>query len=235
VRIDVRPGVSRFVTRTEQVESRHSFSFGPHYDPDNIGFALLAAHNDDVLHPGGGFPSHAHRGVDIVTWLVSGALRHLDDAGGVGLVRPGSAQLLSAGTGVRHSEHNDVDTVTRYVQMWIVSDDEKPSRYALASAPAGNGAFALIAAGDAEAPLHLRRTGARLFAGRFRAGERTPLPRAAFVHVYVVRGALLLADLPLLAGDAARITDPAEIAVSADADCEVLVWLMDADRWRPPH
>jgi redox-sensitive bicupin YhaK (pirin superfamily) len=79
--VDVRRSSSRFVSRTDRVESRHSFSFGPHYDPDNTRFGALVAHNEDVLLHGGGFDAHPHQGIDIVSWVLSGALRHHDDAG----------------------------------------------------------------------------------------------------------------------------------------------------------
>lgn len=233
MRVDVRSATTRFVTATDWVESRHSFSFGPHYDPANVGFGLLVAHNDDVMQPAGGFSEHPHRGVDIVTWVVSGALSHADDAGGSGVVSPGVAQVLSAGRGVRHSEVNATDSVTRYVQMWVSSDDDSPPAYSVARTPAGAGEFAVVASGSGDAPLRLRQPAARLFAAALPSGARAALPLAMRVHLFVVDGAALLDNVPLLAGDAARMTEAEPVSVTATADTQLLVWTMDANRWRP--
>jgi redox-sensitive bicupin YhaK (pirin superfamily) len=235
MRVDVHPAAARFVTATDLVESRHSFSYGPHYDPANVGFGLLVAHNADSLQPGGGFAEHPHRGVDIVTWVVSGALAHSDDVGGGAVVTPGVAQVLSAGRGVRHSEVNACDGVTRYLQMWVSSDDEGEPTYSSADADFGVGEFRLVAApGSGDAPLRLRQPAARLLAASLGAGEQTALPLGKFVHLFVADGAVLLDDVPLLAGDAARVTDAKPRPITATADAELLVWAMEAEVWRPP-
>jgi quercetin 2,3-dioxygenase len=232
VQIDVRPSSARFVTRTEWLESRHCFSYGPHYDVGNVGFGTLVAHNDDLLEPGGGFADHPHRGVEIVTWMVSGALRHNDDHGGSRVVQPGTVQRLRTGAGVVHSEVNASDTVARYIQMWLMPDDELPAAYDVAEAPAGEGEFALIASSTADAPISLC-TKASLLAGQFRPGDTASLPTAAFVHLYVIDGAVLLGDVPLLAGDAARVIDGNNLEITADADSQLLVWAMESSAWRP--
>jgi redox-sensitive bicupin YhaK (pirin superfamily) len=231
--IDVRLAQSRFVTRTDWVDSRHSFSYGRHYDPANVRFGVLAAHNDDLLQPGGGFTDHPHRGIDIVTWVVTGALEHADDTGGSAVVTPGVPQLLSSGAGVRHSEINVSDGVTRYIQMWISSDDGDPPAHSTASVSAGWGSFAIVASGGEPAPLRLRQPGASLFAARLRAGFSLPVPTARFVHLFVVSGAALLGDVPLVAGDAARVTEASSLALATEADAEVLAWAMNAEAWRP--
>ena len=234
--IDVRAAGSRFETRTDWVVSRHSFSFGPHYDPANTRFGPLIAHNDEVLQPAGGFPEHPHRAVDIVTWVVQGALRHTDDAGGSGVVRPGVAQRLSAGSGVRHSELNAADGPTRYVQMWVMTDDDEPPDYALADVPGlDGGGLVPVASGRDGAPLRLRRAGADLFAARLPAGTELAIPAAPLTHLFVVSGSVLLENVPLLEGDAARVIEATSLTVvaplaasgarvDADADAEVLAW-----------
>lgn len=232
MRIDVRPSSARFVTRSDWLESRHSFSYGAHYDPANVGFARLVAHNDDLLQPGGGFSDHPHRGVEIITWVVAGALRHTDDHGGSGIVSPGVVQRLRTSDGVVHSEVNAADGITRYIQMWVMPDDEKPAAYDVAEVSPGEGEFALIASGSIDAPLSLC-TKASLLAGQFRDGDVTPLPAAAFIHLYVIDGALMLGDVPLLAGDAARVIEGAGLTITADADAQLLVWAMDSPAWRP--
>src|SRR5689334_8008817 len=100
-------------------ETWHAFSFGAHYDPDNVGFGLLSACNEEHLAPGAGFAEHPHRDVEIVTWVVEGVLEHRDSAGHFGIVRPGQAQRLSAGSGVRHTENNAEEGPLRFVQMWL--------------------------------------------------------------------------------------------------------------------
>ncbi|AYY15561.1 pirin family protein [Actinobacteria bacterium YIM 96077] len=125
-------GANRFVSTEPGVTSRHSFSFGQHYDPENIGFGLLVMNNDDLLQPGAGYGTHPHRDVEIVTWVLDGALVHRDSTGAGGVVYPGLAQRLSAGRGVRHSEFNDTgsagdvqgkESPLRFVQMWVPPDE----------------------------------------------------------------------------------------------------------------
>ena len=109
--IDVRRAAERFASETDRVTSRHSFSFGPHYDPDNVGYAVLVAHNDDLVAPGGGYDLHPHADLEIVTWVLEGSLVHEDSHGHSGVVHPGTVQRLSAGSGVQHSERNDAPGV----------------------------------------------------------------------------------------------------------------------------
>ncbi|MGH8891213.1 MAG: pirin family protein, partial [Acidothermaceae bacterium] len=142
---------------------------------------------------------------------------------------------LSAGTGVVHSEVNASDAVTRYVQMWLMADDETPPEYRVAEAPAGDRVFAVIASGTASAPVRLRQPDATLSAANLSPGDATLLPAAAFAHLYVIEGAAMLGDVPLLAGDAARIVDAAGLAVTADLDSQLLLWSMDAETWRPSY
>jgi redox-sensitive bicupin YhaK (pirin superfamily) len=233
VPIDVRLGVDRFETRTDWLVSRHSFSFGPHYDPANTRLGALVAHNDDVLSPGRGFPEHAHRDVEIVTWVVEGALEHTDSTGGSAVVRPGVVGRLSTGAGVRHIEANPSDAPTRYLQMWILADDDGPPAYDTAdvSAALGSGRFVAVAGGD-DAAVTLRCAGARFSVARLPARRSAQLPSASVLHVFVARGSVLLSvgtladPVALGDGDAARITDGVDLHVSALQDAEVLVWAL---------
>jgi quercetin 2,3-dioxygenase len=238
MRIDVRPAASRGVTRTEQVVSRHSFSYGRYYDPADVSFGVLLAHNDDELAPGGGFGDHPHRGVEIITWVVTGALRHVDSLGSQEVVGPGRVQRFSTGTGVRHSEVNAATGPTRYLQMWIAAAHEEAPDYAVAQAPPGDGEFVPIVAGTPSrpAPLSLRQPAATLLAARLDAGRSAALPKARFAHVFVVLGSAEVTGAvhgSLDAGDAARITGARDLSVRALARCDVLVWAMDGEVWRP--
>ncbi len=236
MRVDVRPAASRFETRTDWLVSRHSFSYGPHYDPDNTSFGVLLASNDDELAPGGGFGDHPHRGVEIVTWVTEGALRHTDDLGSDQVVSPGMLQRLSAGSGVRHSEVNATGSVARYVQMWVVDDDQARPDYAVAEAPASRGAFVALASGSAPAPLRLRQAAATLLVAQIAVGGAATLRGGRFTHLFVTRGSITAGPASLAEGDAARISDAGDLVVRADAGtgAQVLAWVMDAQAWRPP-
>lgn len=229
--IDVHRAADRFVTRTDWLDSRHSFSHGAHYDPGNTVFGLLVAHNADVVRAGRGFDPHPHRDLEILTWVLDGELHHDDDAGGAGVVGPGVVQRLSAGSGVRHSEHAGPDADVRLVQMWVLPDEGgRPPGYARRDVTAllGTGRLEVVASGmphhvDA---LPIRQRHAALHAGTLLAGAVESLPPAPFVHLFVVRGAIGIGDV-LIAGDAARITGSDGLRLTAGPDgAEVLVWEM---------
>ena len=130
--IDVRRAGDRPVTAIDWLDSKHSFSFGPHYDPTNTHFGLLMVSNDDVVQAGAGFDTHPHRDMEIVTWVLSGSLVHQDSEGHSGVIHPGLAQRMSAGRGILHSEKNDAWRLdasiaeharerpdVHFVQMWV--------------------------------------------------------------------------------------------------------------------
>jgi redox-sensitive bicupin YhaK (pirin superfamily) len=234
--IEVRRAGDRAVTRTDWLESRHSFSYGPHYDPANTHFGLLLACNEDRLAAGAGFDLHPHRDVEVVTWVLAGALRHADDAGHRGEARPGVVQRMSAGAGVRHAEHAG-PAGAHYVQMWL-----RPAE------PGGPPAYDTVAVGAGLAELTpLRQPAATLHAGRLPAGGAAALPAAAYWHVLVVAGTVELlaraavggagADpgpaepsaggAPVLGpGDAARLAGAGPVRLHTPAGAEVIAWEM---------
>ena len=123
--IDIRRADERFTTKLDWLDSKHSFSFGPHFDPANTHHGLLLVNNDDVVKGGAGFGTHPHRDMEIVTWVLSGELEHHDSAGNHGVIYPGLAQRMSAGTGIDHSEHNhNADLDVHFLQMWGRPDAE---------------------------------------------------------------------------------------------------------------
>ncbi|WP_238453774.1 pirin family protein [Micromonospora sp. ATA51] len=131
--VDVRRAADRFTTRLSWLDSKHSFSFSRHYDPANTHHGLLLVNNDDVVHPGTGFETHPHQDMEIVTWVLRGSLVHQDSTGHSGVIYPGLAQRMSAGTGILHSEKNDAwrlagttphDDPVHFVQMWVIPDEE---------------------------------------------------------------------------------------------------------------
>ncbi len=211
--IDVRRSAGRFTTENEWLTSRHSFSFGSHYDPGNVAQAVLVAHNDDVVAPGHGYDTHPHADLEIVTWVLAGSLVHQDSEGRSGVLHPGLAQRLSAGRGVLHSERNDAPGAaepTRFVQMWLRPDEPglQPS-YHQREVHAGSGLLP-VASGIAglDAAVRIHTSGAALHVARLAAGETLTLPDAPRLHVFVARGAADVEGVGVLAeGDAARFTD----------------------------
>lgn len=205
----------------------HSFSFGPHYDPANLGFGPLVCHNDDVLDPSAtevaGYPEHPHTELEIVTWVLEGALVHTDPSGGRHVVEAGRAQVLSAGTGVRHSEVADPRSGRcRFVQAWLTPSvpGTDPS-YVLGEAPPTSSGLVEVAGGNG---LPIGTTGARLLVARLSAGASVSLPEDPRQHVFAATGAVSLAGLDLHAGDAVRLTDEPGHVVTAGAETELLVW-----------
>ncbi len=219
--VEIRRGNTRFLSRVPGRLTRHAFSFGEHYDPERLSFGPMVCHDDHVVRGGQGFEEHAHSDLEIVTWVVSGAVRHVDDAGREEVVPAGSLAVLSAGSGVRHSE-TAVEGAgpTRWVQTWLRPDatGTDPS-YAVAAVDPG-------ARGLVPAPLGVGVDGASLAVAQLRGGDTLELPVAPRVHVYVARGALLRFSLaePLAVGDTICATDEPAHPVVAAVDTQLLVW-----------
>lgn len=254
--VDVRRAGDRQHTDIEWLDSRHSFSFGRHYDPGNTHFGLLLVSNDDVVKSGLGFELHPHRDMEIVTWVLEGSLVHQDSEGNNGLIYPGLAQRMSAGTGILHSEKNDSWTLegekhdqdVHFVQMWVPPDtravepgyEQLDISDALGPVDAGSGDLVVVASGM---PAHrenraisIRQQCAALYAARLRPGDDVTLPTAPFAHVFVARGSVDLEGSGVLAtGDAARITVSEGRRTTAGSEgAEVLVWAMAARLAAPP-
>lgn len=229
--IDVRRADDRPHTRIAWLDSRHSFSFGGHWDPTNTGHGLLLVNNDDVVRAGSGFDTHPHRDMEIVTWVISGELEHKDSERNRGIIYPGLAQRMSAGRGIWHSEMNaSGDTDVHFVQMWVQPDTESidPGYEQLdINAELARGGLVPIASGKGhDAAISIRQRGAVLWGGRLGAGERVSIPDDRHVHVFVPVGS---ADLegagPLSTGDAVRLTAAGAPTLTAgETGAEVLVW-----------
>lgn len=228
--IDVRRAAQRFTTTTDRLTSRHSFSFGPHYDPANVAFAELVAHNDDVVAPGAGYDTHPHVDTEIVTWVLEGSLVHQDSNGVAGVLRPGQVQRMTAGRGVLHSERNDepgAAAPTRFVQMWLRPDEPglDPS-YQQHDVGAATGLVPLVSGVDGhDAVARIHTSGAALHVARLAPGESVALPDAPHLHVFVARGAVDLEGAGRLdEGDAARFTGDGGPRLTAVTAAEALVW-----------
>ncbi|QJY47386.1 pirin family protein [Pseudonocardia broussonetiae] len=238
--VDVRRAGDRYATRIDWLDSKHSFSFGPHYDPDNTHFGVLMVSNDDVVRAGSGFDTHPHRDMEIVTWVLDGSLVHQDSTGHSGLITPGLAQRMSAGTGILHSEKNDAvgaATDVHFVQMWVVPDESgvAPGYEQLdISSELDGGGLVVVASGmgkhASDRAISISQRHAALYAARPAAGAVVSLPTSPLAHLFVARGAVDLEGVGVLqAGDSARVTasDGRTLAAGPDG-AEVLVWEMHA-------
>jgi len=231
-------------TRLGWLDSKHSFSFGRHYDPANSHHGLLLVNNDDTVKPGTGFETHPHRDMEIVTWVLQGSLVHQDSEGHTGVIYPGLAQRMSAGTGILHSEKNDswrlagaehADPV-HFVQMWVVPDETgiTPGYEQL---EIGHellaGGLVPVASGMPDhsdaAAIRIKNRYAALHAARLEAGQSVALPDAPFLHLFVPRGTVNLEGTGELGtGDAVRFTATGGQRVTATEPAEILVWEMHA-------
>ncbi|UYM03566.1 pirin family protein [Solicola gregarius] len=229
--VTIQRSAERYLSVREGIETRHCFSFGDHYDPDNIGFGDLTAVNDEALAPGSGYDLHRHRDAEIVTWVLDGTLEHEDSAGHHGTIRPGTIQRMSAGAGVEHAERNaSADDSLRFVQMWLRSDGvDRPSyRQADLEAHLDEPEFVLAVAGghDETAAIDIDRVGAELWIGRIAGGVDVALPDAPLRHLHVVRGGVAIDGEQLADGDTMRIAAPGAHRIIAEGATEVLLWAM---------
>lgn len=243
--VDIRPAADRAATKISWLDSKHSFSFGGHYDPANTHFGLLLVNNDDRVAPATGFDTHPHRDMEIVTWVMQGSLVHQDSTGNSGVIYPGLAQRMSAGRGILHSEKNDSWRLTgteshsdpvHFVQMWVVPDESgrDPGYQQLEiDDELLRGGLVTIASGMPEhrdrSAITIGNKYAALHGARLQAGGTVQLPQAPYLHLFVPRGAVTLEGAGELSeGDAARLTATGGQRVTASEPSEILLWEMHA-------
>jgi redox-sensitive bicupin YhaK (pirin superfamily) len=218
--ISIRRAEERGSTRTAWLDSRHSFSFAHYYDPKHMGFGPLRVINDDRVAPGGGFPLHPHDNMEIISYVLEGALEHKDSLGSGSVIRAGEVQRMSAGTGIEHSEFNHSKTEpVHFLQIWIMPETYGigPGYEQKSFAPAGESAFTLIASRDGRDGSVTIHQDASLSLGRLRMGEEisraVDAGRCAWLQA--TRGSLALGDHQLKAGDGAAVKEEAQIAIRA--------------------
>jgi redox-sensitive bicupin YhaK (pirin superfamily) len=214
------------------LNAKHHFSFANYYDPERMGWGALRVWNDDEIAAKSGFPPHPHADMEIITYVREGAITHQDSMGNTGRTEAGDVQVMSAGSGVRHSEYNLEDATTRIFQIWIEPTERggKPSWGAKPFPKADrSGHFVTLAsgiAGDAAAlPI---RADARVMGATVKAGERISVPLDPTRHVYLVpaTGAVEVGGVRIDARDGAAITDVESIDIVGLQDAEVV--LVDA-------
>jgi quercetin 2,3-dioxygenase len=226
--IKIRKGEQRGATRLPWLDSRHTFSFGEYHDPAEMGFSVLRVINDDRVAAGGGFPSHGHRDMEIVTYVLQGALEHRDNLGNHSVIPAGDVQRMTAGTGIVHSEFNHSQSEqVHFLQIWIL-----PAKSGLVpgyeqktlekSAPRGR--FRLAASDVPDDGALKINQNARLYIGAFDAGQTASAAigagRRAYFHV--ARGSVTLGGVNLSEGDGARTIEETTIDVTAAGEAEVL-------------
>jgi quercetin 2,3-dioxygenase len=229
--VEVRRGSGRFVTRADGRTSRHSFSFGEHYDPANVGFGPMVCHDDHLLRGGLGFSDHPHRDLEIVTWVLSGAVAHTASVGQPATVGAGQVQALSAGSGIVHSEFADpASGPTRFIQTWLRPDEPgvapSYSSATVGETLAGDRLVPVASGHDGAAAVRIGTASATLYAAVLNAGGSVTLPDDPLQHVFVATGSLARSSLaePLSAGDAFRVSDRPGLSLTAAAPTELLVW-----------
>ncbi len=212
------------------LDTRHTFSFADYYDPQHMGFRALRVINEDRVAPGQGFGTHGHRDMEILSYVLEGALAHKDSMGTGSTIRPGDVQRMSAGSGVLHSEFNaSANEVVHFLQIWILPDEGglapgyEQKHFSTADK---QGRLRLIASPDGREGSVTIHADARVYAGRFGAGESAALKLADGRHawVHVARGRARVAGQELGPGDAVGLSGESSVAVEGVEDAEVLVF-----------
>jgi redox-sensitive bicupin YhaK (pirin superfamily) len=234
--IVVRRAGERFVTSAPGRTTWHVFSFGEHYDPDRIGFGPLMVCNTELLQTDHGYPDHPHRDTEIVSWVLDGSLRHSDSAGNTGIIHPGLAQRMSAGSGIVHAELNDAYRLdpdrpaqpVSFVQLWIRPDEPGTTPgYAqreLASADLAAELVPVVSGRRSDAAIGIGTRGATLWATRLGAGLSRGLPESSAMFLVVAGGKIELEQAGRLGtGDAAELHECGGMVATAVTDAELLI------------
>ncbi|HWQ94110.1 MAG TPA: pirin family protein [Gammaproteobacteria bacterium] len=228
--ITLRKAAERGHANHGWLDTYHSFSFADYYDPDHMGFASLRVINEDRVAPGGGFPTHGHRDMEIITYVLEGALQHKDSMGNGSVIRPGDVQRMSAGTGITHSEANASEgEFVHLLQIWIIPDktgvvpsyeqkyfapDEKQHQLRLIASPDGR-----------DGSVRMEHDGF-VYASLLDGGDELThmLAPGRKAYVQVARGALSVNDKKVTAGDGVMLEDEHEVRLSAARQAEVLLF-----------
>jgi redox-sensitive bicupin YhaK (pirin superfamily) len=214
------------------LDSKHSFSFGHYYDPAHMGFGPLRVINEDRVAPGGGFPTHPHSDMEIISYVLEGGLEHKDSIGTGSVIRPGDLQRMSAGTGVRHSEFNASKTEpVHFLQIWIIPERRglEPSYEQKTFGPEEKrGKLRLVGSRDGRQGSLTIHQDVDLYASMLDAGQSVShlLAPGRGAWIQVARGSLSLNGQRLAAGDGIALEEPAELRLAGEKDAEVLLFDM---------
>ncbi|HEY3065989.1 MAG TPA: pirin family protein [Methylomirabilota bacterium] len=228
--IEIRPAAERGLTKLPWLTSHHSFAFNQYYDPAHESFGPLRVLNDDTVAPGTGFGTHSHRDMEIVTYVLDGALEHRDSTGGHGVIEVGEVQRMTAGTGVAHSEHNASATApVHFLQVWFL-----PNRRGLTPGyeqkrfgeEQRRNVLLPVASGRTDGPGVFLNQDVTMYTSRLLAGHEvlhTPAP-ARGAYVFVVSGTARVNGVKVGSGDAAKVSGEAGVTIAADADAELVLF-----------
>jgi redox-sensitive bicupin YhaK (pirin superfamily) len=228
--IEFRPSSARGHADYGWLDSRHTFSFSDYHDPKFMGFRSLRVINEDQVQPGSGFPTHSHRDMEIISYVISGAIEHKDSMGNGSIVRPGDVQRMSAGTGVRHSEFNPSDKeLLHFLQIWILPRE-------LGTAPGyeqkhfpdqeRGGKLRLVASSDGAAGSVTVNQDVRIFSAILKPEQvlERELPPDRHAWLQVVKGDLTLNGKPLSAGDGASVSQERLLTIHSQKGAEILLF-----------
>ena len=228
--IELRKSEDRGHANHGWLDSQHSFSFADYHDPQHVQYSVLRVINEDRVAPGAGFPTHGHRDMEIVTYVLDGALEHKDSLGTGSVIRPGDVQRMSAGTGVRHSEYNASQSEpVHFLQIWIVPQTNgiAPGYEQKHFAPADlNGRLRLIASPDGRDGSVRLHQDALLYATKLNGGANVShtLGAGRRAYVQVARGSVSVNGKVLVAGDGARVENEIPLRLDQGQDAEVLIF-----------
>jgi redox-sensitive bicupin YhaK (pirin superfamily) len=228
--LTIRPAAERGASRFDWLDSRHTFSFAEYRDPHHMGFRALRVINEDRVRPGRGFGTHHHDDMEIVTYVLSGALAHRDSLGNGSAIRPGEVQRMSAGTGIEHSEFNhSPDADVHFLQFWILPERRGlPPSYEQRAFPLDerSGKLVLVGSRDGRDGSVTVHQDVALWAGRVPAGGRSTLELGPGRHgwIQVARGAVEVDGAKLSAGDGLAASDEPRLAIRALEHAEVLAF-----------
>ena len=228
--ITLRPGIDRGHTLLSWLDSYHTFSFGDYYDPKHMGFRHLRVINEDRVKPGAGFGTHSHRDMEILTYVLAGAVEHKDSMGNETVIVPGEVQRMSAGTGISHSEYNPSNTeLVHFLQIWILPQQQNlaPSYEQRSFELEKNrGRWLLVAARDSRDGTVKVHQDVDLWVALLLAGQQVSYRLRASRHawVQVARGAVMLNGIPLKAGDGATVSPEEILEIGAQTDSEMLLF-----------
>jgi len=233
--ITIRPASDRGVANFGWLDSRHTFSFGNYYDPNHMGFSSLRVINEDKVLPANGFATHGHQNMEIISYVLDGALEHKDSIGNGSVIRPGDVQRMSAGTGIRHSEFNASDTQpVHLLQIWILPDTQglTPS-YEETHFPKSDrqGQLRLLGSRDGRDGSVTIHQDVNLYGALLSQGEAVEhsIGEGRSLWVHVARGSVQLNNYNLMAGDGAAVTQQPTITLTGQSDdAEVLVFDLQA-------
>jgi hypothetical protein len=228
--ITVRKADERGHANHGWLDTYHSFSFANYYDPNYVGFRSLRVMNEDRVQPDAGFGTHGHRDMEIITYVLEGALEHKDNIGNGSIIYPGDVQKMSAGTGILHSEFNPSKTdPVHFLQIWIIPDKKglnpayEQHNFSVHKNP---GKLHLIAGNNGEGNSIFVQQDVKLYSGALERGDRVTysLPPQRYAWLQVVKGAVRLNNTPLSVSDGAAISEENTLTINATEDAEILLF-----------